>query len=111
MAHLLIDHIVSDSDHRRGKPRINGTGITVQNIVEDIAAGLSLEYITEQFELTLGQVHAALSYYYDHKNEIDAAIEEDKQTAQTIQSSKEYAASKEHQQQIKAELEARRTNR
>src|SRR5258708_19691616 len=111
MGEVIMGQMVGNLGQRSGKRRIKGDGITVQNIVEDIAAGLSLEYITEQFELTLGQVHAALSYYYDHKNEIDAAIEEDKQTAQTIQSSKEYAASKEHQQQIKAELEARRTNR
>jgi hypothetical protein len=29
--------------------------------------------------LTLAEVHAALTYYYDHKDEIDACIEEDRQ--------------------------------
>lgn len=101
MDHLIIDHIVSDSDHRRGKPRINGTGITVQNIVEDITAGLSPEYITEQFEVSLGQVYAALSYYYDHKDQIDGDVERDRQTAQTITASEEYKASQQRFERIK----------
>src|SRR5260221_13973001 len=84
MVQLIIDHIVSDPEHRRGKPRIKGTGITVQNIVEDVAAGLSLDYITEQFDVTLGQVYAALSYYYDHKGEIDSAIAEDKSALEAL---------------------------
>ncbi len=29
--------------------------------------------------LTLAAVHAALTYYYDHKPEIDASFEEDRQ--------------------------------
>ena len=29
------------------------------------------------YDLTLGQVHAALSYYYDHREEIDAIIAEE----------------------------------
>ena len=29
--------------------------------------------------LTLAEVHAALTYYYDHKAEIDACFEEDRQ--------------------------------
>jgi hypothetical protein len=29
--------------------------------------------------LTPGEVHAALTYYYDHKAEIDSSFEEDRQ--------------------------------
>jgi uncharacterized protein (DUF433 family) len=107
MVQLLIDHIVSDPEHRRGKPRIKGTGITVQNIVEDVAAGLSPEYITEQFDVTLGQVYAALSYYYDHKGEIDRAIADDEAARAVLLESDEYKTSQEHRAQIKAKLDAR----
>ena len=34
--------------------------------------------------LTLGQVYAALSYYYDHQNEIDADIEEGERMAEAL---------------------------
>lgn len=30
--------------------------------------------VAESFHLTLGQVYAALSYYYDHKAVVDASI-------------------------------------
>ncbi len=108
MVQLIIDHIVSDPDHRRGKPRIKGTGITVQNIVEDIAAGLSPEYITEQFDVTLGQVYAALSYYYDHKDEFDRAIVEDKAALEALRESDEYRTSGKRKARIKGRLDAQR---
>ncbi len=108
MVQLLIDHIVSDPEHRRGKPRIKGTGITVQNVVEDIAAGLSPEYITEQFDVTLGQVYAALSYYYDHKDDIDRAIVEDKAALEALRESDEYRTSQKRTAQIKTKLDVQR---
>ena len=72
-----IDYIVSDPDHRRGRPRIRGTGITVHNIAEDVNNGMTIEQIVEAFELTSAQVYAALSYYYDHKETIDREILDD----------------------------------
>jgi uncharacterized protein (DUF433 family) len=105
MVELIISHIVSDPSIRRGRPYIKGTGITVQNIVEDVAAGLTVDYLTEQFDLTLGQVHAALSYYYDHQAVIDQTIAEDKVSRERLQESDEYRASQERIQQIKACLE------
>ncbi|MEP7285622.1 MAG: DUF433 domain-containing protein [Chloroflexota bacterium] len=67
--------IVSDEQKRSGRPVIAGTGICVSDIVvyhvfdrqrpEALAAG---------FGLTLGQVHAALAYYYMHQTEIDTEM-------------------------------------
>ena len=34
--------------------------------------------------VTLAQVHAALSYYFEHKEEIDKAIREDKDFAERL---------------------------
>ena len=76
MTELLISHIVSDPDKRGGRPRIKDTGITVQDVAEDYQSGWSAERIAEEFNLTPSQVHAALSYYFDHKTEIDHAIRE-----------------------------------
>ena|SRR5258708_31005183 len=74
---LAIEYIVSDPEQRRGKPMIAGTGITVQNLADSLHNGLIPEQMADEFDLTLGQVHAALSYYHDHKADIDAAREDD----------------------------------
>jgi uncharacterized protein (DUF433 family) len=76
MTTLLKDNhvLVEEGD----KPRIAGQRIKVQHIAEYYDRyKWSVERIAGQFHLTLGQVHAALSYYYDHKSEIDLDIEAD----------------------------------
>jgi len=62
-----------------GKPRIAGHRITVQNIVVwHERMGKSVDEIAAEYDLTLAEVHAALAYYFDHRSEIDHAIEESK---------------------------------
>ena len=60
----------------RGVPCIDGTRHRVIDIVADhVAHGYSAAQIVEQYpDLTLAQVHAALTYYYDHQDEMDAAF-------------------------------------
>jgi hypothetical protein len=46
---------------------------------------LPLERVAYGFNLTLGQVHAAMSYYYTHQDEMDAAQEaESAETARLV---------------------------
>ncbi len=72
---LTIEHIVSDPDIRFGKPHIAGTRLCVQDIViAHLINDSSLDWVMEQFDLTLGQIYAALSYYYDHRAEIDESV-------------------------------------
>jgi uncharacterized protein (DUF433 family) len=78
---LLIDHIISDSEKRRSRPMIDGTGITVQDVADSLHNGLTPDQIAVEFDLTMGEVHAALSYYHDHKAEIDSARQDDKSQA------------------------------
>ena len=60
-----------------GKPRIAGHRITVQNIVIwHERLGKSPDEIAAEYDLTLADVYAALAYYFDHRAEIDLAIEE-----------------------------------
>ncbi len=61
-----------------GKPRIDGHRIKVAHIaICHERMGLSPdEIVTSQPTITLAQVHAALAYYYEHKDEIDADIDE-----------------------------------
>ena len=72
MTELLIEHIVLDSS---GKARIRDRNVAVKVIAEMYNADQSIEEIAEYLDLTLAQVHAALSHYYDHKDEMDAAIQ------------------------------------
>jgi uncharacterized protein (DUF433 family) len=67
-----VEHIVSTPGVCGGKPRIAGHRIRVQDVVVwHEAWGLSPEEIVTDFpQLTLAQVHAALAYYYDHRDEI-----------------------------------------
>ncbi|MCL5959729.1 MAG: DUF433 domain-containing protein [Chloroflexi bacterium] len=61
-----------------GKPRIAGHRITVQDIVIwHERLGLSADEIASEHGLSLGDVYAALAYYYDHRESIDQAIRED----------------------------------
>jgi uncharacterized protein (DUF433 family) len=60
----------------RGVPCIDGTRHRVLDLVADhVAHGYSVTQIVEQYpDLTLAQVHAALAYYYDHQDALDAAL-------------------------------------
>ena len=70
--------IMRSPEIRGGRPRISGTGVTVQRIVGWYKLGLSPEEIADQFgHLSLAQVHAALAYYHANRQEIEAAIAED----------------------------------
>jgi len=60
-----------------GKPRIAGRRITVQNIaIWHERLGMSPDEIASEYDLSLGDVYAALSYYFDHRGEIDRSIRE-----------------------------------
>lgn len=71
--------IVQDADVRGERPRIAGTGVTVQRIVGWYRQGLSPEEIADRIgHLSLAQVHAALAYYHANREEIEAAMATDK---------------------------------
>ena len=70
----------------RGIAYITGTRMKVRLIVgEKIYWGLTPEQIQEGHDsLSLAQVHAALSYYYEHKTQMDAEIERVEQEAEQM---------------------------
>ncbi len=69
------EHIVLDE---RRVPIIAGTTMKVVELVEErMAHGWSPEELHFQHPyLSLGQIHSALAYYFDHQAELDADIEE-----------------------------------
>lgn len=73
MTAATIDHIELDN---QGRPWIAGSQVKVVEVVLDhIAYGFSPTEIHLQHpDLSLGQIHAALAYYFDHQSEIDDEI-------------------------------------
>ena len=75
----LAAHIVATPGVAGGRPRVAGRRITVQNIaLWHERLGLTPDEIAAEHDLTLADVHAALAYYFDHREETDRAIEEDR---------------------------------
>lgn len=60
-----------------GEPILAGTRISVRLIVEWESMGKSVDEIVAMYpHISHAQVYDALSYYYDHKEEIDRYIKE-----------------------------------
>lgn len=70
-------YIVRDNEILEGEPVIKGTRTPVRAIVEWWKFGASPEEILENLpHLTLSQIFDALSYYADHRDEIEQYIAE-----------------------------------
>ncbi|WP_207679671.1 DUF433 domain-containing protein [Desulfonema magnum] len=70
-------YIGSDPNIAGGVPLIEGTRITVRCIAGYYQMGMSVDEILNSLShLTPSQVHAALAYYFDHQEEIDADLTE-----------------------------------
>jgi len=67
------EHIILDEGD---VPMIVGTTMKViELVIAQTAYGWSAEELHFQFpHLTLGQIHSALAYYWDHQSELDADI-------------------------------------
>lgn len=68
--------IVKDEDVMGGAARINGTRIRVSDVFSHYRAGTSPEEIADTFDIDLAEVHAAISYWYAHQEEMDGEQEE-----------------------------------
>ena len=84
MPTVAIEHIEVDGS---GTARIAGTRSRVINVVLDTINGMTPAQIHEAYpHLSLAQIHAALAYYYDHKDEMDASIELELREADALRS-------------------------
>lgn len=83
MTTLMDGHIQVDT---KGTARVTGSRIKVIHLVmEKSANGWSAEELTAAFpHLSPAQVHAALSYYYDHQPELDAQIRASTESADRL---------------------------
>jgi uncharacterized protein (DUF433 family) len=72
----MYEYIARREEVLGGEPIIQGTRTPVRAIVEEWRRGTPPEEIPEGIpHLTLAQVFAALAYYSDHRDEINARIE------------------------------------
>ncbi|HEO64677.1 MAG TPA: DUF433 domain-containing protein, partial [Spirochaetes bacterium] len=71
-------YIESKDGYCGGRPIITGTKFPVRSVVAYVLhQGLTPEELVREFaHIELYHVYDALSYYYDHKDEIDRDIEE-----------------------------------
>ena len=85
--HISTGYIVKDEGTCSGKPRIDGTRMKVQHIaLEYVHMGLNVDQICNSHpHLTRAQIHAALSYYYEHEDEIEGDIKDDEEFAKRME--------------------------
>ena len=75
---VLSEHIEISDGICGGKPRIAGRRISVHDIaVWHERLGLTADEIASEYALSLAEIHAALAYYFDHREEIDRQLEEE----------------------------------
>jgi uncharacterized protein (DUF433 family) len=82
----VINHI----EIRDGRAYIRGTNKKAEMIARMyVGTDYSIEDVMEQYNLSAAEVHAAIAYYYDNQEELDArhqeAIEWAKENAMTME--------------------------
>lgn len=75
----VLDHLIEQTPGVcGGKPRLAGTRFTVDDVVLlHLRLGQSIEEIAATYDFSLAALHAALAFYYDHREEVEARIERD----------------------------------
>jgi uncharacterized protein (DUF433 family) len=98
------ERIVSTPGVRGGKPRIAGHRITVADIaIWHERMGMSPDEIVSAYpSITLSDVHSALAYYYDDRDEIDRSIREGEEYAESMRAK--------HPSLVAEKLKARKTD-
>jgi uncharacterized protein (DUF433 family) len=69
-----------------GKPRVAGHRIRIQDIAvwHDMQGQSASEIVARFPQLSLADVHAALAYYFDHRDEILRHIREDEELVEQL---------------------------
>jgi len=85
----VATHITKQPGVCGGKASIEDTRVRVNNVAFLHKQGHSLDQIREQYpQLTPGQILAAIGYYYDHTDEIEAELTRDERFEERLDSAK-----------------------
>jgi uncharacterized protein (DUF433 family) len=87
---LVYAHITRDPEVRGGIPCIDGTRLAVVDIALLHMRGYQPEEMLDYYmrPLTLAQVHSALAYYFDNREEIEGYFEEARETAERVEAAR-----------------------
>jgi len=84
-ADLIVEHsyVAKDPKIQGGEPVIKGTRFPVRSVVIYILKnGMLPEELAKEFpQLKIAAIYDALSYYYDHKDEVEKLIDEQTENA------------------------------
>jgi len=68
-----------------GVARVGGTRVTLDTVVRAFLRGATAEEIAQQYpSLSLSDIYATVSYYLQHREEVDKYLERRKKQAQTV---------------------------
>jgi uncharacterized protein (DUF433 family) len=83
---VIAEHIGVRPGYCGGEPHILGHRVKVKHVaVWHEQGGMTPAQIVATYpNLTLAQVHAALAYYYDHREEIQAALAEEERFVEEV---------------------------
>lgn len=83
---LMYPHIEKSESQPACLPRVPRVRVA-QIVMDHLAYGWSVEEMCRQHSyLTLAEAHAAMGYYYDHQDEIDAEIRTEVEQAKPARS-------------------------
>src|SRR3970282_2766393 len=86
MQSTVASHIESRPDKCGGRPCIAGTRVRVQDIYvwHELQGQSPEEIVTDFKQLSLADVHAALAYYHDHREAIEAEVRAERAEAEQM---------------------------
>ena len=74
---MIYPYITQNENILNGVPIIEGTRIAVRSIAAYYQMGMSVDEILISLpDLSSSQVHSALTYYFDHQQEVDKDLAE-----------------------------------
>ena len=83
---LAFEYIVKRPNYCSGKAAIGATRVRVNNVVFLHKEGKTIDQIRVEYpDLTHAQIYAALAYYHDHKDEIEAELSAEDQAAEDFE--------------------------
>jgi uncharacterized protein (DUF433 family) len=86
-AHVDIGTLITRTPGiKGGTPHLAGTGVTVRTIVRWHHSGLEPERIAARIgHISLGQVHAALAFYYANKEMMDREMADEEAESDRVE--------------------------
>jgi uncharacterized protein (DUF433 family) len=81
MKKLGYPHLTSNRRIAGGMPIIKGTRISVRTVAGYYQLGMSVDEILQSLpHLTQSKVHAALTFYFDHQEQVDRELRREADT-------------------------------